>query len=236
MRLEAALTGSLKEAMAEEIKAAVRAVTSAVRAAADAQYPPFDDSSRISLLVFGGSQGASLFSRIVPLAIAGLPQGLRQRLKVTQQVRDAEIADVRKAYGAAGVAAEIAPFFSDLPARMARSHLVIARAGASTVTELSTIGRPSVLAPLAIAMDDHQTGNARALSDAGAAIRISEAEFTVEAISARLHDMLTDPDFLHHMAGAAKGRVKANAAATLAGLVEEIAAEKARRGEKRFAA
>lgn len=211
-------------------------VRDAVRAVADERYPALDDSSRIFVLVFGGSQGASLFSRIVPAAIAGLPQPLRLRLAVTQQVRDAEIAEVRKIYTAAGVAAELAPFFTDLPARIARSHLVVARAGASTVTELSTIGRPSVLAPLAIAMDDHQTGNARALSDAGAAIRICEADFTVEAVGARLHDLLTDPALLHHMADAAKGRVRSNAAAALADLVEKIAAGKADKSEKRAAA
>lgn len=211
-------------------------VRDAVRAVADERYPALDDSSKIFVLVFGGSQGASLFSRIVPAAIAGLPAPLRARLSVTQQVREAEITDVRKIYDAAGVAAELAPFFTDLPARIAHSHLVVARAGASTVTELSTIGRPSVLAPLAIAMDDHQTGNARALSDAGAAIRIGESDFTAEAVSARLHDLLTDPALLHHMAAAAKGRVKANASSTLADLVEKIAAGKISKREKRAAA
>lgn len=198
-------------------------VRDAVRAAADERYPLLDETSRISILVFGGSQGASLFSRIVPAAVAGLPPALRARLSVTQQVREAELTEVKKIYDSAGVAAELAPFFSDLPARMAKSHLVIARAGASTVTELSAIGRPSILAPLAIAMDDHQTGNARALSDAGASIRVGEAEFTIERVSAQLHDLLTDPALLGHMAAAAKGRVKANAAAALADLVEKIA-------------
>ncbi len=203
-------------------------VRDAVRSAASAPFPPYDDTSRISLLVFGGSQGASLFSKIVPAAISGLPQPLRARLSVTQQARDVEIDEVTKVYRSAGVDAEIAPFFDDMPARIAKAHLVVARAGASTVTELSTIGRPSILVPLAIAMDDHQTGNARALSDAGAAIRISEAEFNAEALRARLHDLMTDAPLLHHMAAAAKGRVKANAAASLADLVERTAAQKTR--------
>lgn len=201
-------------------------VRDAVRAVADAPMPPFDEHHRIAVLVFGGSQGASLFSKIVPPAIAALPQPLRARLSVTQQVREAELAEVKKIYDGAGVAAELAPFFNDLPARIADSHLVIARAGASTVTELSTIGRPSVLVPLAIAMDDHQTGNARALSDAGAAIRISEADFTVDSLCARLHDLLMDPPLLAHMAAAAKGRVRPNASARLADLVEKIADRK----------
>lgn len=203
-------------------------VRDAVRSAAATPFPALGERSKAGLLIFGGSQGASLFSRVAPQAIAELPEALRARLCVTHQVRESELADVKKIYEAAGVAAEIAPFFDDLPARIARSHLVIARAGASTVTELSAIGRPSVLVPLAIAMDDHQTGNARALSDAGAAIRIAEADFTVEALRAQLHDLLTDPALLRHMANAARGRVKPNAAASLADLVEKIAAGKTR--------
>lgn len=217
---------------AEKVRAPIievgNPVRDAVRAAAATPFPPLTENARISLLVFGGSQGASLFSKIVPTAIAALPAPLRQRLAVTQQVRDSEIAAVRKIYEAAGVAADLSPFFDDLPARIAKSHLVIARSGASTITELSAIGRPSVLAPLAIAMDDHQTGNARALSDAGGAIRISEPEFTVDALRVRLHDLLSDPALLAHMANAAKGRVKSNAASMLADRVEDIAGTKTR--------
>ena len=197
-----------------------------VRDAAGKPFPSCDDGRPIELLVFGGSQGASLFSAIVPAAVAGLPQSLRERLRVTQQVRDPEISDVRAIYADAGVACELAPFFPDLPEKIAAAHLVIARAGASTVTELSVIGRASILVPLAIAMDDHQTGNARALSDAGAAVRISESDFNADALKARLHDLLTDPDLLRHMAASAKGRVRTDAAAALADLVEQIAAEK----------
>lgn len=201
-------------------------VRDAVAAVASDKYPALDAAAKTSLLIFGGSQGASLFSRVAPEAIASLPENLRAKLSVTQQVRETELPEVRKIYESAGVKAELAPFFSDLPARIARAHLVVARAGASTVTELSVIGRPSILAPLAIAMDDHQTANARTLSDVGAAIRISEADFTVDAVRARLHDLLTDPALLRHMAGEARGRVKAHAAAELADLVEKIAADK----------
>jgi UDP-N-acetylglucosamine--N-acetylmuramyl-(pentapeptide) pyrophosphoryl-undecaprenol N-acetylglucosamine transferase len=203
-------------------------VRDAVSEAAKAVMPPIAAGARLSLLIFGGSQGASLFSKVAPAAIAALPEALRARLSVTQQVRESEVADVKNVYEKAGVSAELAPFFADLPARIARAHLVIARAGASTVTELSTIGRASILAPLAIAMDDHQTGNAKALADAGAAIRISEAEFTVDTLKARLHDLLTDASLLSHMAAAAKGRVKPDAARTLADLVEKIARREAR--------
>lgn len=216
----------------EKIRSALVEVGNPVRDAVDAvaatPYPPFGEGGRISLLVFGGSQGASLFSTVVPAALASLPAPLRARLRVTQQARDGEIAGVKKIYEDAGVVAEIAPFFTDLPARIAKAHLIVARAGASTVTELSAIGRPSVLVPLAIAMDDHQTGNARALADAGAAIRIAEADFTAQALAARLHDLLTDRALLEQMAAAARGRVKANAAATLADLVEKTADRKTR--------
>ncbi len=199
-------------------------VRDAVTAAAAMAAPLIDGDARISVLVFGGSQGASLFSRIVPPAIAALPAALRARIVVTQQVRDAELAQVRKVYEEAGISSELAAFFNDLPARIGASHLVLARAGASTITELSTIGRASVLVPLAIAMDDHQTGNARALADAGAAIRINEAELTVDRLRSALLDLLTDPKSLAHMGAAAKGRVKSDAARTLADLVEKIAA------------
>lgn len=202
------------------------AVRDSVRAVMDTPFPALGPQCKIAVLVFGGSQGASIFSDVVPAALAALPAALRARLVVTQQARETEIEQVRGILAAAGIAAEIAPFFSDLPARMAASHLVIARAGASTVTELSAIGRPSVLVPLAIAMDDHQTGNARALADAGAAVRIDERNFTVGDLAARLHDLLTDGALLAHMAARAKGRVKAGAASALADLVEKIAASK----------
>jgi len=181
---------------------------------------------KTNLLIFGGSQGASLFSTVAPTAIASLPPLVREKLRVVQQVRDPEIPAVRKSYEAAGVECELAPFFEDMPMRIAKAHLVIARAGASTVTELAVIGRPSVLVPLAIAMDDHQTGNARALADAGGAIRIAEPDFTPETLASRLHDLLTDKDLLRHMASAARGRVKLDAASALADLVEKIANRK----------
>jgi UDP-N-acetylglucosamine--N-acetylmuramyl-(pentapeptide) pyrophosphoryl-undecaprenol N-acetylglucosamine transferase len=200
-------------------------VRDAVMQAAKTPFEPPLSGAPIRLLVFGGSQGAALFSTVVPAAVASLPEALRGRLLVVQQARETETEAVAAAYRAAGVPAEIAPFFKDLPARIAASHLVIARAGASTVTELSMIGRPSILVPLAIAMDDHQTGNARALADAGAAARIGENEFTPERLAAALRPLLEEPSRLAAMAAAAKGRVKANAASALADLVDKIAAE-----------
>jgi len=198
-------------------------VRDAVIAAAAAYEPP-QNGQPIRVLVFGGSQGATLFSRVAPAAIASLPQAMRARLHVVHQAREADRAAVEAAYAGAGVRAETAPFFADLPARMAAAHLVIARAGASSVTELSVIGRPSILVPLAIAMDDHQTGNARALGDG--AIIIAEEAFTAERLAIALHDALADGALLAHMAQSARGRVRVGAAAALADLVEKAVDEK----------
>lgn len=201
----------------------------AAAALAGAPYSPPGSAGPVNLLIFGGSQGASIFSRVAPEAVSGLPEALRRRLRVAQQVRENEIDSVRTAYAAADVAAEIAPFFTDLPSRIAASHLVIARAGASTVTEIATIGRPSILVPLAIAMDDHQTGNARALADSGAAILLPEKDFTIERLRLVLEPLLADPARLSVMASATKGRVRAGAAKALANLVEEMAAGASRK-------
>lgn len=202
-------------------------VRDAVAVLSNAPYPAADGPIR--LLVFGGSQGASLFSRVAPEAIAGLDVSVRARLAVVQQVRDEEAADVRRTYSDAGVAAEIAPFFTDLPRRIADAHLVLARAGASSVTEIAAIGRPALFVPLAIAMDDHQTGNARVLVEAGAALMIREAEFTPGALRERLAPLLTDPARLAQMAGATRGRMTMGAASRLADLVDGLVASGAAR-------
>lgn len=213
----------------DHARAAVVEVGNPVRDAVIAvSGAPFDApgaSDVIRLLVFGGSQGAALFSTVVPAAIASLPESLRRRIAVVQQAREAETEAVAGVYRAAIVNAELAPFFKDLPARIAASHLVIARAGASTITELSAIGRPSILVPLGIAMDDHQTGNARALSEAGGATLIAEKDFTAETLARALESVLAEPGRLKAMAAAAKGRVKPGAASALADLVDKIAAE-----------
>jgi len=189
-----------------------------------AYTPRQDDAFKWATLVggFGGSQGASIFSNAPVKAIAALPEAIRRRLVVTHQARDKEMEAVKAGYAAAGVRTDVAPFFKDLPARMAAAHLVISRAGASTVTELAAIGRPSILVPLAIAMDDHQTGNARALADRKAALILPEKGFSAEILSGPLAEMLSDPERLQAMAAAAHGAVKSGAASRLADLVEGI--------------
>lgn len=197
-------------------------VRDAVAALQGAPFPPSGVTDCIRILIFGGSQGASLFSGAPVKAIASLPEVMRARLSVVHQAREADMDAVRAAYEAAGVACEAAPFFTDLPERMAASHLVISRAGASTVTELATIGRGSILVPLGIAMDDHQTGNARVLSEASAAILLPESRFSEEALKAALETLISNPARLAAMAEAAKGRVKQGAAAALADRVEAL--------------
>src|SRR5262249_34186609 len=123
---------------------------------------------RIELLVLGGSQGARIFSDVLPDAIAKLPAALRGRISLAQQARPEDPARVPARYGRDGVDAELAPFFGDVPARLARAQLLICRAGASTVAELAAAGRPAILVPYPHAADDHQTANAAAFAGAGA--------------------------------------------------------------------
>lgn len=196
-------------------------VRDAIRAVEDSTYP--DPSGRLTLLVFGGSQGASLFSRVVPPALAALPEELRARLHVIQQVRDEELEQVEQTYSAAGIGCDLAPFFRDIPDRLVSAHLVIARAGASSVTELATVGRPSVLVPLGIAMDDHQTGNARVLVEAGAAELIPEPQFDATTLTDSLGALLTDAPRLSQMAASAATKAPHGAVTRLADLAERLA-------------
>ncbi|MFD1702137.1 undecaprenyldiphospho-muramoylpentapeptide beta-N-acetylglucosaminyltransferase [Methylopila henanensis] len=173
----------------------------------------------VRLLIFGGSQGARVMSEVAPLAIARLPVELRSRIRVTQQARPEDIENVRRAYAEAGVEAALATFFDDMPARMALAHFVIARAGASTVAELSVIGRPSILVPLPHALDNDQLANANALAMAGGAVVTAQSRFTPDALADELSVRLNDPDALAASAAAARQVGKPDAAARLADVV-----------------
>jgi UDP-N-acetylglucosamine--N-acetylmuramyl-(pentapeptide) pyrophosphoryl-undecaprenol N-acetylglucosamine transferase len=183
----------------------------------------------INLLVFGGSQGASVFARVVAPALAALDPPLHGRLRVVQQARESEVAGVEAALADAGIAAEVAPFFADMPARLAAAHLVIARAGASTVAELAAVGRPAILVPYPAAMDDHQTANAKALAEAGGALVLREADLTPEDLAGHLSRLLGDGEALARMAEAAQRVAAPEAAATLAAMVEQLAGRKTTR-------
>lgn len=201
-------------------------VRSAITALVAKPYSPPTDTLR--LLVLGGSLGARVFSDIVPPALLALPAELRVRLSVVQQCRAEDLPWVRATYQAAGIAAELASFFPDVAERLATAHLVITRAGASTVAELAVAGRPALLVPLPGAIDDHQTANARALVKAWGGSMIAQANLTPEVLSARLASLLTNPDMLSHTAHAAQNIARPDAAARLADLVEELMRQEAR--------
>lgn len=198
-------------------------VRAAIRARAGAPYMP-PEAGPISLLVTGGSQGARVLSDVLPAALAALPEELRARLRVAQQVRPEDLARVEAAHRAAGMHAEIAPFFDDMARRLAEAQLVIARAGASTVSEINVIGRPAIYVPLAIATHDHQSANARGPAEAGAAVVVPESEFTPERLRQEIADILGDPSRAAAMAAAALALGRPDAAEELADLVTDVAA------------
>lgn len=179
----------------------------------------------MSVLAMGGSQGSRILSQIIPAAMALLPQDMKDRLNVAQQARVEDHDDTVAAYLAAGVMAEVKPFFDDVPLRMSKCQLVITRSGASTVADISTIGRPSILIPLAIAIRDEQAVNAKCLSSVGAAIVLKESELNAEALSGYIHTVLSDDEGATQMATAALTQGKPEAASNLADLVSGLAGE-----------
>ncbi len=201
-------------------------VRPALAALAGSAYEPPQEGA-IRLLVIGGSLGARVFGDAVPAAIAALPAALRQRLIVTQQCRAEDLERVRAAYAGTGIPVELSPFFTDIPRRLATAHLVVARAGASTLAELACAGRPSVLVPLPSAIDDHQAANARALAAAGAARVLPQAEMTGETLSSILATWLLAPERLAEAARAAASLARPQAARDLADLVLTLLRRKA---------
>jgi UDP-N-acetylglucosamine--N-acetylmuramyl-(pentapeptide) pyrophosphoryl-undecaprenol N-acetylglucosamine transferase len=185
-------------------------------------YAPPPEGGPYSLLVFGGSQGARFFADAMIETVALLPAWLRARLSVLQQCREEDLQRVRKAYKAAGVHADLAAFFSDLPEGMAKAHLVMARAGASTVAELTVMGRPAVLVPLPHAIDNDQLQNALRLADAGAGWCLEQKNYTPQFLAEAVTDLLTSPDKLSGAAAAARALGRPQAVTHLADLVEEL--------------
>jgi len=199
-------------------------VRDSVRTLRGSIYRPPGPDRVIDLLVFGGSQGAASFSKIIPETILSLPGAVRARLRIVQQCRPEDLERVRKLYLQADIVAELAPFFPDLPQRLAAAHLVIGRSGASTVAELATIGRPSILIPYPYAADDHQAANARAFETAGACLVIPHADFTASVLAGHLRALFEAPQRLADMAAAAHAAGRPDAAARLADLVGELIA------------
>ncbi|MBK8210046.1 MAG: undecaprenyldiphospho-muramoylpentapeptide beta-N-acetylglucosaminyltransferase [Rhodospirillales bacterium] len=187
----------------------------------DHSYQAPESTGPIRLLVLGGSQGARIFGEVVPAAIDRLNARLRSRLVIAQQCRPETLAAVEDAYRRIGVATELASFFDDVPARLASTHLLIAGAGASTIAEITAVGCPAVLVPYPYAADDHQTANARALTDAGGGWLMPQETLTPERLAARLEELFR-PGMLAGAAAAARAAGFDRAAARLADLVLEV--------------
>jgi UDP-N-acetylglucosamine--N-acetylmuramyl-(pentapeptide) pyrophosphoryl-undecaprenol N-acetylglucosamine transferase len=196
-------------------------VRPAVVEAAATPYP--DADGPLSVLVFGGSQGARVMADVVPAALEFVPVAVRARLSVTQQAREEDLARVRNAYARMGVAAEVEPFFEDLPRRMAEGQLVISRSGASTIAELAAIGRPAILVPFPGALDQDQSANAAVLAKAGGAVVLEQARFTPDRLAAEVARLAANPAELAAMAAAARASGILDAADRLADLVMKVA-------------
>ena len=193
-----------------------------VKELGEIDYPPLDDTGVFRVLVTGGSQGASILSRVVPDGLSLLPVALRQRLQVTQQARAEDVERVRAAYAAHGIPADVQTYLTDLPERLAWAHLVIGRAGASTIAELTAAGRPAILVPLPSATDDHQTANVREMVAAGGARAIAEDKFTPVELAKQMQKLGLDAGGLANAARRALGCGRPNAARDLADLIERI--------------
>jgi UDP-N-acetylglucosamine--N-acetylmuramyl-(pentapeptide) pyrophosphoryl-undecaprenol N-acetylglucosamine transferase len=192
-----------------------------VLALRDQPFPVLTEDGVFRVLVTGGSQGASVLSQVVPEGLGLLPEHFRRRLQVTQQCRAEDIEEVRDRYASLGIPAELATYLPDLPERLGWSHLVIARAGASTIAELTAAGRPAILVPLPSATDDHQTFNAREMAKAGGARMIAQDRFTPIELAKQMQKLGLDPEALANAAARARSVGRPNAAKDLADLVEE---------------
>jgi UDP-N-acetylglucosamine--N-acetylmuramyl-(pentapeptide) pyrophosphoryl-undecaprenol N-acetylglucosamine transferase len=212
--------GRLDSGLAGKVHVVGNPVRPAVLALRDEPYPQVTPDGPVRLLITGGSQGARVLSDVVPQGLALLPAEQRARLRVTQQCRPEDVERVRAAYADAGIAADLASFFTDMDARLATTHLFIGRAGASTIAELSAAGRPAILIPLPIATDDHQAANAAELAAAGGARSIRQHLFTPAELARQMAELLADPEGLAVAAHAAWNCGHPDAARDLADLVE----------------
>ncbi len=189
----------------------------------EAPLPPFDETAPLKILITGGSQGATVLGQVVPEALGALAPSLRHRLQIVQQCRPDDIERVRARYAELGIPAELMTYITDMPDKIADAHLVIARAGASTIAELTAAGRPAILVPLPSATDDHQTANAREMARAGGARMIAQSDFTPETLARQIEALAEDPEALANAAARSLSVGRPNAASDLADLVERIA-------------
>ena len=212
--------------LAPSLAAKTRLVGNPVRAAVltlrDGPYPLLEEDGIFRVLVTGGSQGASILSKVVPDGLAMLPVAFRRRLQVTHQARIEDIDAVRAKYAEHQIAADLATYLPDMPEQLAWAHLVIARAGASTIAELTAAGRPAILVPLPSATDDHQTANAAEMTEAGGARTIPQSAFTPVELAKQMQRLGLDPAALENAAARARGVGRPRAVTDLADLVEGL--------------
>jgi UDP-N-acetylglucosamine--N-acetylmuramyl-(pentapeptide) pyrophosphoryl-undecaprenol N-acetylglucosamine transferase len=185
-------------------------------------FPSFDEVAPLKILVTGGSQGATILSQVVPAGLGMLEPSLRRRLQVVQQCRPDDIERVRSQYVELGIPAEVMTYIEDMATKLADAHLMIGRAGASTIAELTAAGRPAILIPFAAATDDHQTANAREMVNAGGARAIAQANFTPDVLARQIEALAMDPIALNNAAARALSVGRPHAARDLADLVERI--------------
>ncbi len=215
-------TALLSEKLAPRVRFTGNPVRDAVVDWSARPYRPAGPNEPFNLLVFGGSQGARYFSEAVPPAVARLAPAARARLRIVQQCREEDLAEVRNAYAAVGVTAELQTFFKDLPERMSNAHLVIGRAGASSIAELTVLGRPAVLVPLPHAVDNEQLRNATRLGEVGAGWCIEQKQLAPEKLAETISSLMAEPAILSAAAGAAKQLGRPDAVVRLADLAEEL--------------
>ncbi len=185
-------------------------------------FPPFDEIAPLKILITGGSQGATILGQVVPEGLALLQPSLRRRLQIVQQCRPDDIERIRKRYAELGIPAELLTYIEDMPDKLADAHLVIGRAGASTIAELTAAGRPAILIPFPAATDDHQTANAREMTNAGGARTIQQSGFTPVVLARQIEAMAADPVALNNAAARALSVGRPHAARDLADLVERV--------------
>jgi len=197
-------------------------VREAVARLGELPFPAFDEFAPLKILVTGGSQGATILGQVVPEGLGLLQPSLRRRLQVVQQCRPDDIERIRAEYAELGIPAELTTYIEDMPSRLGDAHLVIGRAGASTIAELGAAGRPAILIPFAAATDDHQTVNAREITAAGGARTIQQDQFTPEVLARQIEALAIDPVALNNAAARALSVGRPHAARDLADLVERV--------------
>ncbi|WP_375287537.1 undecaprenyldiphospho-muramoylpentapeptide beta-N-acetylglucosaminyltransferase [Sphingomonas sp.] len=215
-------TERLKPAHVAKVRVIGNPVRDSVLALRAKPYPLLEEDSIFRVLVTGGSQGASVLSKVVPDGLALLPVAFRRRLQVTHQARIEDIDAARAKYAELEIAADLATYLPDLPEHLGWAHVVIARAGASTLAELTAAGRPAILVPLPSATDDHQTANAREMVQAGGARCIAQTQFTPNELAKQMQKLGLDPAALENAAGRARACGRPDAARDLADLVESL--------------